>query len=71
MGFASLPGRLFWTFSAGSCNAAHGGAFAPLSTTDGEIASRLHTRAKLAREESTQVIRRVTGELAGLVFPVR
>ncbi len=34
-------------------------------------ASKLHTRAKLAREESTQVIRRVTGELAGLVFPVR
>ena len=31
-----------------------------------QIASKLHTRGKLAREESTQVIGRVTGELAGL-----
>ena len=31
-----------------------------------EIASKLRTRGKLAREESTLVIRRVTGELAGL-----
>jgi IS5 family transposase len=31
-----------------------------------EIASKLRTRAKLGREESTQVIARVTGELAGL-----
>jgi IS5 family transposase len=31
-----------------------------------EIASKLRTRGKLAREESTRVIRRVTGELAGL-----
>jgi transposase, IS5 family len=30
------------------------------------IASQLRTRGKLSREESTQVIRRVTGELAGL-----
>jgi IS5 family transposase len=31
-----------------------------------EIASKLRTRTKLAREESTQAIRRVTGELADL-----
>ena len=31
-----------------------------------EIASKLRTRGKLSREESTQAIRRVTGELAGL-----
>ena len=31
-----------------------------------EIASKLRTRGKLSREESTQVICRVTGELAGL-----
>jgi IS5 family transposase len=31
-----------------------------------EIAGRLHTRGKLSREETTQVIRRVTGELADL-----
>ena len=31
-----------------------------------EIASKLHIRGKLSREEATQVIRRVTGELAGL-----
>ena len=31
-----------------------------------EIASKLRSRGKLAREESTQAIRRVTGELAGL-----
>jgi IS5 family transposase len=31
-----------------------------------QIASRLRTRGKLSREESTAVIRRVTGELAGL-----
>src|SRR5229473_953890 len=31
-----------------------------------EIASKLRTRGKLSREESTRVIRRVTGELAGL-----
>jgi IS5 family transposase len=31
-----------------------------------EIASKLRTRGKLAREESTQAIRRVTGELADL-----
>jgi transposase, IS5 family len=31
-----------------------------------EIAVRLRTRGKLSREESTQAIRRVTGELAGL-----
>jgi IS5 family transposase len=31
-----------------------------------EIASKLRTRAKLGREESTQAIARVTGELAGL-----
>lgn len=31
-----------------------------------EIASKLRTRGKLSREESTQVIRRVTGELADL-----
>ena len=31
-----------------------------------EIASSLRTRGKLSREESTRVIRRVTGELAGL-----
>ena len=31
-----------------------------------EIASKLRSRGKLAREESTQVICRVTGELAGL-----
>jgi IS5 family transposase len=31
-----------------------------------EIAVRLRSRGKLAREESTQAIRRVTGELAGL-----
>jgi transposase, IS5 family len=31
-----------------------------------QIASTLRTRGKLAREESTRVIRRVTGELAGL-----
>ncbi len=31
-----------------------------------QIASKLHARGKLAREESTQVIARVTGELAGL-----
>jgi transposase, IS5 family len=31
-----------------------------------EIASKLRTRGKLSREESSQVIRRVTGELAGL-----
>src|ERR1043166_3419843 len=32
----------------------------------GEIASTLRTRAKLGREESTQAIRRGTGQLAGL-----
>jgi transposase, IS5 family len=31
-----------------------------------EISSKLRTRSKLGREESTQAIRRVTGELAGL-----
>src|SRR5258708_25521060 len=31
-----------------------------------EIASRLHARGKLSREETTQAIARVTGELAGL-----
>src|SRR5579864_3186694 len=31
-----------------------------------EIASKLHARGKLAREETTQAIGRVTGELAGL-----
>ena len=31
-----------------------------------QIASKLRTRGKLSREESTQAIRRVTGELAGL-----
>jgi IS5 family transposase len=31
-----------------------------------QIASKLRTRSKLGREEVTQVIRRVTGELAGL-----
>src|SRR5260221_4403063 len=31
-----------------------------------EIASRLHARGKLSREETTQAICRVTGELAGL-----
>jgi transposase, IS5 family len=31
-----------------------------------QIASSLHARGKLSREESTRVIRRVTGELAGL-----
>jgi IS5 family transposase len=31
-----------------------------------EIAAKLRTRSKLGREESTQAIRRVTGELAGL-----
>lgn len=31
-----------------------------------EIADKLRSRAKLSREESTRVIRRVTGELAGL-----
>ena len=31
-----------------------------------EIASKLRARGKLSREETTQVIRRVTGELAGL-----
>jgi hypothetical protein len=31
-----------------------------------QIASTLHTRGKLSREEATQAIRRVTGELAGL-----
>ena len=31
-----------------------------------EIASKLRTRGKLSREETTQAIRRVTGELAGL-----
>jgi hypothetical protein len=31
-----------------------------------EIAGRLHTRGKLSREETTQVIRQVTGELADL-----
>jgi transposase, IS5 family len=31
-----------------------------------QIASTLRTRGKLSREESTEVIRRVTGELAGL-----
>jgi IS5 family transposase len=31
-----------------------------------QIASTLHTRGKLSREESSRVIRRVTGELAGL-----
>ena len=31
-----------------------------------EIASKLHTRSKLGREESTQAIARVTGELVGL-----
>jgi hypothetical protein len=30
-----------------------------------EIASKLHTRGKLSREESTLAIRRATGELAG------
>ena len=36
-----------------------------------QIASKLRTRGKLAREESTQAIRRVTGELAGLAEPDR
>ncbi len=31
-----------------------------------EIASKLHSRGKLSREETTQAIRRITGELAGL-----
>src|SRR5260221_4397674 len=31
-----------------------------------EIASKLHARGKLSREETTQAIARVTGELAGL-----
>jgi transposase, IS5 family len=31
-----------------------------------EIASKLHSRGKLSREETTQAIRRLTGELAGL-----
>jgi hypothetical protein len=31
-----------------------------------QIASKLRTRSKLGREETTEVIRRVTGELAGL-----
>ena len=31
-----------------------------------QIASTLHTRGKLSREEATQAIRRVTGELVGL-----